>query len=138
MRVEAYEKEGKTVIVLDGENNVLFNSNPAVAAFVIGKSILDNPKYEVHILNNYIDFLDRKVMDKLRKGIAEGKRIKDVIFDDDTPPTLHVKMEVTQGKDDTAECLREIIAKLGDQNVRELELSTGKYRSRIYIVALEK
>ena len=82
MRVGVYEKHGRIHIVLDGENNVILQSKPAISAFVIDKSILDNPKYEVTVLNNYVDFLGPDVMEKIRQGIAEGKHIKDVVFEE--------------------------------------------------------
>jgi len=81
MRIGIYEKDGRVHIVLDGENNVMLQSKPAVSTFVIDESILDNPKYEVVVLNNYIDFLEPDVMRKIRQGIAEGKHIKDVVFE---------------------------------------------------------
>ena len=80
MRVGIQEKNGKVYIILDGENNVILQSKPATSAFVIDRSIANNPKYEVVVQNNYIDFLDTEVMEKIRQGIAEGKHIKDVIW----------------------------------------------------------
>ena len=82
MRVGVYEKDGKICIVLDGEGNIILQGKPATSAFIIDKSILDNPKYQVTVLNNYIDYLDHEVIEKIRRGIAEGKHIRDVIFEE--------------------------------------------------------
>jgi len=82
MRVGVYERDGRIHIVLNGEDNVILQSKPAISTFVIDKSILDNPKFEVVVLNNYIDFLESDVMRKIRQGIAEGKHIKDVVFEE--------------------------------------------------------
>ena len=91
MRVGIRRINKKICIILDGEDNIILQSKPAISALVIDKSILDNPEFEVLVMNNYIDYLEPEVMKKIRQGIAEGKHIKDVIFEEDKVETLQIR-----------------------------------------------
>jgi len=89
VHVGVFEKDDKIYIVLDGEDNVILQSDPAIGAIVIDRSILDNPKYSVVVTNHYADYIGRDLMRKIRQGIAEGRHIKDVIFEDHPSQPKH-------------------------------------------------
>ncbi|MHA1280171.1 MAG: hypothetical protein ACTSQ8_23530 [Candidatus Helarchaeota archaeon] len=80
MRIIAERKHGKIRIIIDGEDNIIFQTEPVKSAFTIDKSVKEND-IQLVIMNNYIDFIDKQVADKMRQNL--GKKIKDIIYEDD-------------------------------------------------------
>ena len=81
MKIKVQRTDDQIYLVLDGENNVILQSKQATGAFIIDESVLNDPNIKILICNNYIDVLEPEVMEKIRQGIAEGKHIRDVIWE---------------------------------------------------------